>query len=798
MSAGDVPPGAPGLAPRWTSAAKSGIGTAGSSASRLWFALSHGILNEVYYPRIDRACTRDCGFLVTAQDYFSEEKRDAVSDIRTEMDGVPVFRLANTARDGRYRISKTILADPFRDSVLQDIRFEALQGEQADYQLHVLLAPHIFNQGTHNNAWVDDYKGYGLLFASGTNNVSLALAASVPWSGRSAGFVGTSDGWQTLHRGHGLIADWQRAEDGNVALAGTLDLSESEGHALMTLGFGLGPEEAALNAIASLQQGVEPARSRTREIWQGWQAELEALEAQGLSQATSYRTSTAVLATHRTGAFTGGAIASLSTPWGFNKGDNDLGGYHLVWPRDLVETAGGFLAAGSPADARGILDYLAAIQEDDGHWSQNNWIDGHPYWDGIQMDETAFPILLYDMLERNGCISERDRIRFQPMLERAASFVLRNGPVTDEDRWEEDAGYSPFTLAVEIAALLAGADAMDVAGKPSAASFLRETADGWYSEIDDWTFATGSELSQKLGIEGYYVRIGPGDVEDSAGLSANVPIKNRSAQEAVLSAKMLLSPDALALVRFGLREANDPRMVATVKAIDDQLRRELPNGPYWYRYNNDGYGEHEDGSAFDGTGVGRLWPLLTGERAHYELAAGRPDEAKRLLRALELSAGPGGMLPEQIWDSEDQPEDELFLGKPSGSAMPLVWAHGEHIKLLRSLRDGKVFDTPPQTFERYCRQKVESNRRFWRLNHQRRTITPGQVLRIELMDLSSVRWSFDGWASTGENRTSDPGLALHYVDLPPADLPAGTAIRFRLAGIGEPWPDTDFVVTVKG
>ncbi|WP_413992529.1 glucan 1,4-alpha-glucosidase [Labrys okinawensis] len=798
MSHGEVPPGAPGLLPRWTSAAKSGIGTAASPASRVWFALSHGILNEVYYPRIDRACTRDCGLLVTAPDYFSEEKRDTVSDIRMDQDGVPVFKLVNTASDGRYRISKTILADPFHESVLQDIHFEALHGELADYKLHVLLAPHIFNQGTHNNAWVDDYKGYGLLFASGTNNVSLALAASVRWSARSTGFVGTSDGWQTLHRGQGVVTDWQRASDGNVALTGTLDLSDSDGHALVTLGLGLGPEEAALNAIASLQQGIEPARSRSHEIWQGWQGGLEALDSQSLSETTGYRTSTAMLAAHRTGAFTGGAIASLSTPWGFNMGDNNLGGYHLVWPRDLVETAGGFLAAGSPADARGILDYLAAIQEEDGHWSQNNWIDGHPYWDGIQMDETAFPILLYDMLKRAGSITEADRARFQPTLEKAASFVLRNGPVTDEDRWEEDTGYSPFTLAVEIAALLAAADAMDAARKPAAATFLRETADGWHSEIDDWTFATGTDLAGKLGIEGYYVRIGPGDIEDSAGLSENVPIKNRSAQDAVLSAKMLLSPDALALVRFGLREANDPRMIATAKAIDSLLKRDLPNGPYWYRYNNDGYGEHEDGSAFDGTGVGRLWPLLTGERAHYELAAGHPEEARRLLRALELSAGPGGMLPEQIWDSPDQPEDELFFGKPSGSAMPLVWAHGEHIKLLRSLRDGKVFDTPPQTVERYCRQKVTSNKRFWRLNHQRKTIAPGEVLRVELLDFSSVRWSFDKWAGHSEDHTTDPGLALHYVDLPTANLPAGSEIRFRVTQIGEPWPDADFAVTVRG
>ncbi|TGV96463.1 glucan 1,4-alpha-glucosidase, partial [Mesorhizobium sp. M2D.F.Ca.ET.145.01.1.1] len=126
------------------------------------------------------------------------------------------------------------------------------------------------------------------------------------------------------------------------------------------------------------------------------------------------------------------------------------------------------------------------------------------------------------------------------------------------------------------------------------------------------------------------------------------------------------------------------------------------------RYNSDGYGEHEDGAPFDGTGQGRPWPLLAGERAHYELAAGRKDEAASLLDALERSAGPGGLLPEQVWDGADIPERELLHGKPSGSAMPLVWAHSEHIKLLRSLRDGAVFDMPPQGVKRYIENKTIS------------------------------------------------------------------------------------------
>ena len=177
-----------------------------------------------------------------------------------------------------------------------------------------------------------------------------------------------------------------------------------------------------------------------------------------------------------------------------------------------------------------------------------------------------------------------------------------------------------------------------------------------------------------------------------------IPVRNRPNGGETLEAGLLVSPDALAYVRFGLRAPDDPRIPNTVAAIDALLKRDFPAGPYWYRYNDNGYGEHADGVPFDGVGIGRLWPLLTGGRAYYELAAGRPEEAERLLATFEASASTGGLLPEQIWDSEDIPDREQFLGRPSGSAMPLVWAHAEHIKLLRSLRDGGVFDMPPRTY----------------------------------------------------------------------------------------------------
>lgn len=796
MTEACVPPGAPGIAPRWTSSAKTAVGTAAGEAGRVWFTASHGILNEVYAPRLDQASIRDFGFVVTAQGYFSEEKRDALHTVETIEDGVPAFRLVNTAIDGRYRITKTILSDPNREVVLQDIHFEALIGELSDYQLHAIVSPHLVNGGANNTGWYDDFKGHPMLFAQGSGR-SLAVASSAPWLARSVGFVGTSDAWQTLSRGEGIRQEYRLAEDGNIALGATIDLSHATGRALLALGFGTQPEEAAFRVLLSLNQGVEPALKSYKSGWRRWQRGLLPLdEPHDARDLNRYRVSTAVLATHRDEA-SGAIIASLSIPWGSTKGDDDLGGYHLVWTRDLVETAGGLLAAGAADDALAVLDYLVATQEKDGHWVQNSWLDGRPYWSGIQMDETAFPILLYDMLLRAEVLMPSDAKRYEEMIRAAARYIVRNGPATQQDRWEEDGGFSPFTLAVEIAGLLAAADAMDAASCATVARYLREVADGWNEQIEDWTYATDTALSQGLGIDGYYMRIGSFTGDGHSRSPALVPIKNRSDAEMTLEAGLLVSPDALALVRFGLRAADDPRILNTVKAIDSLLKRELPAGPYWYRYNEDGYGEQEDGSSFGGAGIGRLWPLLTGERAHFEIAAGRIDEASRLLSALEASASPGGLLPEQIWDVADIPEKELFLGRPSGSAMPLVWAHSEHIKLLRSLRDGAVFDMPPQTFQRYVKGEPAPAPRVWRTNSSIDTVISGRILRFEFNEEAIVRWSTDGWITANDSPAADTQIGTHIVDLPTAELPIGSTVFFTIFWMqGNIWEGRDFQIEI--
>jgi len=794
-------PGWPGIPPRWTSSAKSGVGTALNRSSRVWFTLSHGILNEIYFPRVDMACTRDMGLLVTdGNGFFSEEKRHCKFEVAPFEPGVPGFRLVNTELGGKYRIEKEVFADPHRHVVLQKTRFSGLgpnEKSKPNYHLYALLAPHLGNFGDHNTGWIGDYKGVPMLFAEFPGGLALALACSVPWKEMSVGFAGYSDGWQDLAHNFRLTHEYPRAENGNVALTGEIDLAACGNEFVLALGFGGIWAEAAEQARASLLEDYNSLFRDYVSQWKSWQKALMPLDRN--VDHDLYRSSTAMLRAHESKDFLGGVIASLSIPWGFNKGDEDLGGYHLVWPRDLVETAGGFLAAGAVGDALRVLHYLEATQEADGRWPQNMWLDGRAYWGGSQMDEAAFPILLVDLLRRESPGALGDMKRWWSMVRRAAGFIACNGPVTQQDRWEEDAGYSPFTLAVEIAGLLAAADVADVVGEAKMATYLRELADNWNENIERWTYSTNGDLARQIGVDGYYVRIAPPETDCAASPTEGfVPIKNRPPGQDLERASHIISPDALALVRFGLRTADDPKILNTIKVVDALLRVKLPQGPCWYRYNDDGYGEHADGSPFDGNGIGRPWPLLCGERAHYELDAGNKTAAEELLQTMSLSSNGSRLLPEQVWDAADISDRELFFGKASGSACPLVWAHSEYIKLVRSLKDGKIFDQPPQPVKRYRVEKQKAAHWEWRFNNKCRIVPTGKILRIAVQSPTIVHWSRDGWQTSQDLPAKDTGLGMYVADLPTSTMDAGHTLIFTFYWPeAQHWEGADFSVTIE-
>lgn len=794
-SNGNVAPGWPGILPRWTSSAKEGVGTSASYQSRVWFTISHGVLNEVYYPRIDQANTRDMEFLVADGDqYFSEEKRDTNRRISPLEQGVPAYKLANSCKRGRYRMTKIVITDPERDVLLQKVHFDPVKGKLEDYGVYALLAPHIGNRGYGNNGWIGNYKGTPMLFAQ-REGTALALASSTPFKKMSCGYVGVSDGWQDISAHKEMTWSYSGAPNGNIALTAELDLSRNDGECITALAFGRNADEAGQQARNALLKDFDNVQQTFVEGWMEAQSQSMDLGKTFETGFNLYRVSNTVLRTHEEKSYPGAIIASLSVPWGFSKGDDDLGGYHLIWPRDLAQAAGGLIASGDIEHAKETLLYLMSTQEEDGHWLQNMWLDGSPYWGGIQMDETAFPILVADQLKRTNSLTGFDA---WPMIRGAAGYLVRNGPVTQQDRWEEDGGYSPFTLAVEIAGLLAAADFAEEKGDYGLATFLRETADAWNETIERWTYVAGTELAKKVGVKGYYVRIAPAN-PSNAELPASgfVALKNRPLGQDVAPGEQIVSVDALALVRFGLRSPEDPRIVDTVKVIDAMLQRETRTGPVWHRYNLDGYGEHNDGSPFDGTGVGRGWPLLAGERAHYELARGNVEEAQRLLHVIEAQASPGGLIPEQVWDADDIPKRGLHNGRPAGSAMPLVWAHAEYIKLVRSIHERKVFDMPPQPVTRYQTNKTTSGFAAWRFNQKTRTLPAGKNLRIEVLAPATVHWSSNNWQTTADSKTIDTGLGIHYMDLPTNRLSPGSTVLFTFYWPeADKWEGTDFQVTM--
>ncbi len=475
-----------------------------------------------------------------------------------------------------------------------------------------------------------------------------------------------------------------------------------------------------------------------------------------------------------------------------------MGGYHLVWPRDLCETGGALLACGADSHVRSILRYLRATQEADGSWPQNFWLDGLPFWRGLQLDECAFPMLLLDTAWRSGALRLQDLPPYWPMVRKAAAFVILNGPRTRQDRWEENAGYTPFTLAVAVASLLAAAEIAEALDIEAAPALFRDTADAWNEQIEDWVYVRDTPLARQTGVAGYYIRIAPESPEtEGPDLHGQVQVRNHEIGTCAISADALVSTDALALVRFGLRAPNDPRVLDTVAVIDKVLKVDLPQGRGWHRYNFDGYGEKTDGRPFDGVGVGRVWPLLAGERAHYALAAGRRAEAEALLATIEAQTSSGGLMPEQVWDGPPIPARELAPGEPSGSAMPLVWAHAEYVKLLRSLADGAVFDMPPHTVRRYLHEKRQARCRPWREDCPVAKIPAGRVLRLDLAEPAVVLYTRDDWATQVKAETKDTGFGLFVAEIETEGMAAGRRVVFtwRNSSTGA-WRGANFEVAV--
>ncbi len=765
--------GGPGLEPRWTSSEKDAVCTAYSGASRVWFTCSYGILNEIYHPTIDRPQVRDMEFLITDGETFAhEEKRDldcTFEYIHPEALGV---RYTNRDRNGRYTLIKEIICDPHQSVVLQHVRLEGHHDLLPRLKLYALLAPHLDDGGKGNTARAVDVAGRKVLLAW-KNEWSLAMAASCDFSRVSCGFVGASDGWRDIKQN--CVMDWEfgSATGGNVALFGEVDLGRAgdDGARQFTLAIGIGEghHTAAQMAMSALASPYEVHRNRFLEQWQR-AANPDHLAEKCGDGGKLMRVSHNILLAHEDKTFSGAFIASASIPWGQAKGDDDLGGYHLVWTRDMVQTATALLACGRAETARRALVYLACTQRPDGGFAQNFWIDGTPYWSGIQLDEVAFPIMLAWRLWKAEGLGEMEIF---PFVERAAGFLVRHAPITHQERWEENAGYSPSTLAAVIAGLICAAEIARAHDSTELAIFYEEFADWIEFHLEDWTVTNNGVLHPE--IKRHYMRIRPPEIGEAYACEScgteTIVLQNRPpGSRTAFEAREIIDGGFLELVRYGVRPAADPLIVDSLKVVDAVLKRDLPQGPAWLRYNWDGYGQRPDGGPYRGWGQGRVWPLLTGERAHYELAAGNGFE--HLIRTYENCATCGQLLPEQLWDEPDLPAAEMKFGGPSGSALPLVWAHSEYLKLLRSAADGKVFDRIDAVYNRYSSPEGQSRQRpgleIYTCRRPIQHLPRGATLRVLDQARFDVVWTDDGWQTSHTAPARSLGYAGFSADIVPS------------------------------
>ncbi|MEO6561518.1 MAG: glucan 1,4-alpha-glucosidase [Nitrosospira sp.] len=785
--------GCPGLSPNWTSSAKQGIGTSLSAASPVWFTLGHGILNEIYFPSVDTANTRDAQYLVTdAASFMHEEKRHMKHAVEYSDPRSLAFRQTNMDHEGRYRIVKETISDPNAPVVLVHTRFEPLHQEAHNYRIYALVAPHIGNQGMGNSARCVTVDGRECLVAERAGK-ALAVIASIPFLKRSCGFVGVSDGWTDLHDNFRMDWEFASATDGNVALTGELDTRD--GHEwLLAIGFGATGKEAAHAAIKSLARGWKHAHKQYLRGWHAYCDSLIDLGGTSADNGRTYYTSAMLIRAHEDRLHPGAICASLSIPWGEIHGDQDVGGYHLVWPRDLVQAATAALAAGDADLAARVVRYLASIQSDDGGMPQNCWVDGHPHWRGIQLDEVAFPIILAWHLHDKGLLGGFDP---WPMVKAGAAYIIKWGPSSPQERWEEDAGISPSSLATLISALVCASDIAASRSDGQIAKLCLETADYWATNIECWTYTTCGSLLE--GNPEYYIRISSAGKALQSNIQAPdtgyVQIKNLPGGAKRYPTHAIISGGFLGLVRYGIRLAADKHILKTLVVYDAVLKVDTPYGPGWHRYNHDGYGQKINGDPFDSTGIGRLWPLLTGERGHYEIAAG--NSAYKYIKTMESFASDCSLIPEQVWDTVNIPGKHMLVGRPTGSAMPLVWSHAEYIKLLRSQHDAVVFDLIAPVSKRYIEDHVITDTQVWTFKRRLLEFHLGKPLRIEVYAPGRLHWTMDNWITVYDTELTDAGLGVYVHEFKRGQSDYASAIKFTFYWYSsKKWEGSDFSIEV--
>ena len=746
-----VAPGAPGAATFWASAAKTGAGSAyeayvdgryadggpTGAVSRVWFSLADGVLTETMYGLIHEAQIKQLRFGVVTAGGLSVEGTDTTSRteyLHTDCDGRPLspaYRVVTTDTGGAYEIDKRVFTDPDRNTLVLRVSITAKSGPVTPY---LLLEPHMANTGGGDRG---DAAPEALRASEG--DVHLTLKPSQPFEAASAGFLGASDGIADLQANRRLTRAYASTGEtpGSVVLTGALP-TIAQGQTLTrdyVIGFGASAAEADAAAAGSFTTGLDEVLARfngegARVGWEDYVAsltELPRLAAQSTDGGKLAYASALMLKVQEDRTHAGALIASLSNPWGETvDASKPSTGYKAVWPRDFYQVAMALMALGDTETPVAAFRYLPQVQVDaetpgntgaTGWFLQKTHVDGQIEWVGVQLDQTAMPIMLGWKLWKAGVVSDAEMATaYRQMIKPAADFLVDGGkvgllwndatikpPYSQQERWEEQDGHSPSTTAAVISGLVTATDIARASGDAASADRYLAAADDYAGKIEQRMFTTEGAL----GDGRYFMRLSKTENPNSHALMGDNNGQPGQPQDKVVDGGFL------ELVRYGVRPANAPSILATLPEYDDQSFPDLfrvrydfgPAGdttPGWRRYGVDGYGEDHVTGANYGVGGqmapgqrGRVWPFFTGERGHYELAAGTDVQTVRrtYVRGMERFAADGLMLPEQAWDGVGNPTPRRYrLGQPTDSATPLAWTHAEYLKLLRSVADRRVWD----------------------------------------------------------------------------------------------------------
>jgi glucoamylase len=738
-AAATVAPGAPGAPSYFDLARKDCLGTAAGRGSKVWYTVAGGVLSDVYEPTIDNTDVSTLQYIVTDGSTFTDlQARDMTYTVAADPTGMACTVTSTDARRG-FRLVTTYITDPASDTVLMSTRLQALPGVGANLgrlHLYARLDAHVNGNGGGGsdnagaNSGVVDSSGVPVVFSTNTvtNAVNRAYAvptymalAATPARAASVGYAGTaSDGLTQLDSAHALTP-YTSAPGGHVVA--TEDVTPGGGHQVtLALGFGRTQAQSVSVARASL---AHPFGLTAASYLRGWVSYDASLRTPPGNLRGSYYLSANVLKASEDKTFPGAIVASLASPWGqsvqagVNSGGKPsyFGSYREVFARDLYEAFTGLLADGDIGTARAATRFLFDRQQlPDGSMPRNSLLNGKaaPDTGGTQLDEAAYPILMAYLAGLGG-----DAALWKGHIEPAADFLVANGPSDGVERWEEQSGYSPSTIAAEIAGLTAASAIAASHGDAARARLYQATADDFQRNIKSWTVTTTGPDAPR-----YFIRLsktGDPNAAISYSLGNGGP---------TLDQRTVIDGGFQELVRLGELPVTDPDVQASLRVLDKQIAVSTPSGTGYYRYGNDaakgsadGYGDCYQPSqsscpvtgapwAPTGVGTGHLWPNLSGERAESDLAAGSASGAQALLQAMINFSSGVGLVPEQAWENPDLAASPygsdpatasigFTKGKAAGSASPLTWAQAQEVRLIASLGTGRNVDTPAITTARY-------------------------------------------------------------------------------------------------